>query len=304
LSDGAKRALAFAQDEAARLNHNHVGPVHLLAGLVREEEGLAAQVFSDLGVALEQVRNAMASIFGASDAPTAASDITLIPHAQRVMQMAIYESHRLGHSAAGPEHLLLALAREGEAITLRVLESLGLDVEDVRARILGRMRVPPSYGAAENATPGQGPYERFDDASRRTLAFAQEEAVKLGHHWVGGEHLLLGLARVAEVSASDAAVRRVFTELDLTLGQLRAEVTGIQAARQADVSPGEVKFTGMSKLIIELAIADAGPGRTIRPQHILRAIGTAGDGIAGRVLARLGATPERVRAVVDRAARA
>lgn len=299
-TDEAKRALGFAQDEAARFNHNHVGPVHIFVGLVRENEGLPARIFADLGVTLDRARDALTSIMGRSEAPTAESDITLIPRAQRVMDIAKYESRRMAHPVTGSEHLLLAVVRDGDGMTSRVIESLGLDLKDVRARILQELHVPPSYGAADNATPSHGPYDRFDDASKRTLGFAQEEAARMGHDWVGGEHLVLGLAHITEVLASDDAVRRVFSELNLTLEQLRREVARIQPPRQSPGSPSDVKFTGATKLIIELAIHEAGPDKAVRPQHILLAIGAAHDALGGYALAQLGATPERVRAIVNR----
>lgn len=304
-TDQAKRALAFAQDEAARLDHNHVGAVHILAGAVRVEEGLAARVFADLGATVDQVREALASTMGRGESPIDASDITLTPHGKNMMERAIHESRRLAHPAAGPEHLLLAVVREGETFSVRLLESLELDPAAVRERILGQMRVPPSYGAAENATPTQGPYDRFDDASKRMLTFALEEAAALGQNWVGCEHFLLGLARSVEIAPPEDATRRLFTELGVTLDAvrasldaLRANLTHDQLARKAAVAPSAVKFTGVSKLVIELAMDEAGPENAIHPEHILLAIGRAQGSTARYLLSQLGATPERVRATV------
>lgn len=297
-TDQARRALAFAQDEAARLDHNHIGAVHILVGAVRVEDGLGARIFADLGVSIDQLREALRSTMGLGESPIEASDITLTPHAKNMMERAVHESRRLVHPAAGPEHLLLAVVREGETFSARLLASLELDPAEVRKRILGQMRVPPSYGTAENASPTQGPYERFDDASKRMLTFAQEEAVTLGHNWVGCEHLLLGLARSVEIAPSDDAALRLLTELGLTLDQLRAEVTKIQPPREAVAGPGTVKFTAMTKLTIELAMDEAGPDNTILPEHILIAIGRSQGSIGGYVLSQLGATPERVRAIV------
>lgn len=175
-TDQAKRALAFAQDEAARLNHNHIGAVHILVGALRVEEGMPARIFADLGVTVDQVREALASLMGRSESPIEASDITLTPHGKNMMERAIHESRRLVHPAAGPEHLLLAVVREPEHFSTPLLSSLELDPAEVRRRIFAQMRVPPSYGTAENATPTQGPYERFDDATKRMLTFALEEA--------------------------------------------------------------------------------------------------------------------------------
>jgi ATP-dependent Clp protease ATP-binding subunit ClpA len=306
-TDQAKRALAFAQDEAARLDHNHIGPVHILVGTVSVDDGLAARVFADLGVTVDRLREALESMMGRSESPIDASDITLIPSAKNIMERAVYESRRLVHPAAGPEHLLLAAVREPEHFSTSVLASLELDPSEVRRRILAQMRVPPSYGTAENATPTQGPYERFDDATTRMLTFAMEEAAALGQNWVGCEHLLLGLARSVEIAPSEDATRRLFTELGLTLDalrasldELRANLTEKQLARRAAVPPSDVKFTGVTKLVIELALDEAGPENTILPEHILLAIGRAQGSTARYLLSRLGTTPERIRSVITK----
>ena len=299
-TDQAKRALGFAQDEAARLDHNHIGCVHILVGAVGVEEGLGTRIFADLGVTSDRVRAALTSTMGRGEDPIDASDITLTPHAQRVMHMAMYESLRLGHPGTGTEHLLLAVVREGEHFSSQLLASLSLDPEKLRETILGQLDVPLAYGTAENATPSQGPYDRFDDASKRTLALAQEEAARMGHHWVGGEQLVLGLARAAEDAAPDDCIRRVFAELDLTLERLRTEVGKIQPPRAARAVPADMRFNGSAKLIIELSIDEAGADRTVLPEHLFLGIGRARDSLSGYVLSQLGATPERVRAVIAR----
>ena len=297
-TNGAKRALSFAQDEAARLDHNHVGPVHLLVGAVREELRLPARMFADMGVTLVQVREAVLSTMGRGESAIDASDITLTPHAQRVIDVAVHESRRLMHQATDTEHLLLAVLREGETFSSRVLDSLGLDREKLLETVVAQLDVPASYRAAESATPLQGPYEHFDVSTTRTLAFAQEEAAKMGHHWVGAEHLVLGLARAADVAAPDTTIRLAFTELHLTLERLRTEVEKIQPPRTARHVTDDMKFNGSAKLIIELAIDEAGSGNTVLPEHLLLAIGRSRDALGGYALSQLGATPERVHAVI------
>jgi ATP-dependent Clp protease ATP-binding subunit ClpA len=299
-TDQAKQALVFSQDEAARLDHNHIGPVHLLVGAVRVEDGLPAQVFGDLGVTIEQVREALASTMGRGESSIDASDITLTPHAEKVMQMAMYETLRLGRPGTGTEHLFLAVVREAEHFSSQLLASLGLEPQRLREAIFGRLDVPLSYGTAENATPREGPYDRFDDASKQTLVFAQEEAARMGHHWVGGEQLLLGLARSADGAAPDDTLRRVFAELGLTLDRLRTEVAKVQPARTAQVVPANMKFNGAAKLIIELAIDEAGAHKTVFPEHLFLGMGRARDSLSGYVVSQLGATPERIRSVITK----
>lgn len=299
LADGTKRALALAQDEAARLGHNHVGPLHLLMGLVPESEGVAAETLAALGVTLDRARQGLATTMGRSEGGIDAADITLVPRAQRVIEMAMYESRRLGRATTATEHLLLALLYEKETLSMRLLDALGVDAEEVRVRTLSQLAVPPSYRAAEHADLTEGPYERFDEESRQVLAFARDEATRLGHGWIGGEHVLLGLARAAANATSDGAFREAIAHLGITVDRLREEVVKIQPPRQAPASTAPMKLTGDTKLVIELAIAEAGPGNVVRPRHLLAALGASGDSLAAYVLARFGAKPADVRRAAD-----
>src|SRR5881296_2371082 len=135
-NDRAKRVLALAQDEAIRFNHNYIGTEHLLLGLVREGEGVAARVLDSLGVELSKVRTAVEFIIGRGDSTTSPSEITLSPRTKKVIELAIDEARKLGHSHVGTEHLLLGLVREGEGIASGVLESLGVSLEKVRHQVI------------------------------------------------------------------------------------------------------------------------------------------------------------------------
>src|SRR5881628_1847319 len=138
-NDRAKRVLALAQDEAIRFNHNYIGTEHLLLGLVREGEGVAARVLDSLGVELSKVRKAVEFVIGRGDSTTSPSEITLSPRAKKVIELAIDEARKLGHSHVGTEHLLLGLVREGEGIASGVLESLGVSLEKVRHQVIAAL---------------------------------------------------------------------------------------------------------------------------------------------------------------------
>ncbi|MGA3058508.1 MAG: Clp protease N-terminal domain-containing protein, partial [Candidatus Limnocylindrales bacterium] len=114
-SDGARKVLTLAQDEAQRFDHNYIGTEHLLLALIREEEGVAAQILVSLGVELPKVRTAVEFIIGRGDRPTR-GEVGLTPGAKRVIELAIDEARRLGHRYIGTEHLLLGLVREGEGV--------------------------------------------------------------------------------------------------------------------------------------------------------------------------------------------
>ncbi len=149
-TDRAKRVLMLAQEEARRFNHNYIGTEHLLLGLVREGEGIAAKVLYDMGVDLTKVRSAVEFIIGRGERVNQ-GDISLTPRAKKVIELAAEEARRLGHNYIGTEHLLLGLVREGEGIAAGVLESLGVSLEKVRQQVIQSVSQQPSRLTHESA---------------------------------------------------------------------------------------------------------------------------------------------------------
>jgi len=130
-SERARRVLTIAQEEARQLNHNYIGTEHILLGLVREEEGVAAKVLTNLGASLNKVRQAVEFISGRGERPST-GETGLTPRAKRVIELAIDEARQLSHNYIGTEHLLLGLLREGEGVAAGVLDSLGITLERAR----------------------------------------------------------------------------------------------------------------------------------------------------------------------------
>jgi ATP-dependent Clp protease ATP-binding subunit ClpC len=131
-SERARRVLSLAQEEAQRFNHNYIGTEHILLGLVRETDGVAAKVLSSLGVELPKVRSAVEFIIGRGERASG-GEIGLTPRAKKVIELAVDEARRLSHHYIGTEHLLIGLMREGEGVAAGVLESLGVNLDKVRA---------------------------------------------------------------------------------------------------------------------------------------------------------------------------
>jgi ATP-dependent Clp protease ATP-binding subunit ClpC len=144
-TDRARKVLTLAQDEAQRFNHNYIGTEHLLLGLVREGEGVAARVLENMNVELPKVRTAVEFIIGRGDRPVV-GEVGLTPRAKRVIELAIDEARRLGHNYIGTEHLLLGLVREGEGIAAGVLESLGVNLDKVRHEVIRVLSQSSSAG--------------------------------------------------------------------------------------------------------------------------------------------------------------
>jgi len=134
-SERARRVLTLAQEEAQHLNHSYIDTEHILLGLAREEEGVAAKVLSNLGVGLSKVRAAVGFVIGRGEKPSS-GETGLTPRAKRVIELAIDEARHLGHNYIGTEHLLLGLLREGEGVAADILDSLGVTLERVRAETI------------------------------------------------------------------------------------------------------------------------------------------------------------------------
>ncbi len=149
-TDRARKVLTLAQDEAQRFNHNYIGTEHLLLGLVREGEGVAARVLENMNVELPKVRTAVEFIIGRGDRPVV-GEVGLTPRAKRVIELAIDEARRLGHNYIGTEHLLLGLVREGEGIAAGVLESLGVNLDKVRHEVIRVLSQSSSAAPAQES---------------------------------------------------------------------------------------------------------------------------------------------------------
>src|SRR5262245_22900126 len=147
-TERARKVLQLAQEEAQRFNHNYIGTEHLLLGLVREGEGVAAKVLGNLGVELNKVRSAVEFIIGRGDRMVI-GDISLTPRAKKVIELSVEEARRLNHNHIGTEHLLLGLVREGEGIAAGVLESLGVNLDKVRHEVIRVLSQSSSVGPAQ-----------------------------------------------------------------------------------------------------------------------------------------------------------
>jgi ATP-dependent Clp protease ATP-binding subunit ClpA len=140
-TDQSHRAVVLAQEEARRLNHDHVGTEHLLAGLLREERGAAAQVLGSCGVTLDAVRAQIAALAGPGPEPPR-GHIAFTARAKKGFELALREATRLGQQI-GTGHLLLGLAGQADCMAAQVLGALGLDVAVFRGRVLAETASRP-----------------------------------------------------------------------------------------------------------------------------------------------------------------
>ncbi|MFP4436208.1 MAG: ATP-dependent Clp protease ATP-binding subunit [Chloroflexaceae bacterium] len=147
----AKQVLQLATEEARAFNHPYVGTEHILLGLIRESEGIAARVLDDLGVKLPQARSAVEFIVGVGESPYR-GDQDLTARAKKVIEFAVEEAKRLNHHYIGTEHLLLGLVRNGEGVATGVLDIMGVSLEQVRNQVMKVLR----HGTAPTAERAMG----------------------------------------------------------------------------------------------------------------------------------------------------
>jgi len=145
--------VVLAQDEARALKHNYIGTEHILLGLLREEEGLAARVLESLDITVEEVRAQVARIVGQGDEVTT-GQIPFTPRAKKVLELALREALSLGHNYIGTEHILLGLVRENEGVAARILLDFDADAEKIRNEIIRMLSGPGRRQQGQVAAAG------------------------------------------------------------------------------------------------------------------------------------------------------
>ena len=322
-TERSRKVLSLAQEEAQRFQHNYIGTEHLLLGLVREGEGVAAKVLLNLGVKLPKVRSAIENIIGHGDR-IVLGEIGLTPRSKKVIELAVDEARRLNHHYIGTEHLLLGLVREGEGIAAGVLESFGLNLERVRRETLAVLNKASTISGpiqedtsiagdveaadqgaaitlgplqdeddriAENTGDPKDRFARFTVRAKRVLSYSQEEAQRFQHNYIGTEHLLLGLVR----EQGGIAVH-VLHNLGVELNKVRNAVENI-IGRGDRIVLGEIGLTPRAKKIIELAADEARllNHSYIGTEHLLLGLIREGEGIAAGILQSLNVELKQVR---------
>ncbi len=308
-SERAKSALTLAQGEAEKSHHSYIGTEHILLGLLREGDGLAAQVLADLGVEIDKVRSTIESVLGRNQG-VIVQQIVPTSRVKKVIEIAFEEAKRTNDTFVGTEHLLLGLLIEGEGIAAHVLEDLGANLETVRAEIekLGQAggregeepRPPPYWSGHQGPSrlrpafpggawggpprPDSGP--RLTAEARSAVALAEEECLHMGAMAVGTEHLLVGLLRQGLGRAASA-----LTQAGVELERVRAEVG---MARGGGERPLELGWAPGARDALAEA-ATAARGLPVGTDLILAAC-VRDEAGAAAVLGRLGVDPEAVLA--------
>jgi ATP-dependent Clp protease ATP-binding subunit ClpC len=197
-TERAREVIVLAQDEARALKHNYIGTEHILLGLLREEEGLAARVLASLGVTLAEVRAQVERIIGQGDEPTT-SQIPFTPRAKKVLEFALREAQALGHNHIGTEHVLLGIARENEGVAARILLDFDIDADRIRAEVIRTLGGRAVHARRLPTPPGAESVRAGPTTERRVLDFGRSfvtlpEALAVGAVVGAGIGILIGWA--------------------------------------------------------------------------------------------------------------
>src|SRR5215213_7091302 len=156
-TERARQVVVLAQEEARTLKHNYIGTEHILLGLLREEEGLAARVLESLDITVERVRAQVVRIVGSGEEVTS-GQIPFTPRAKKVLELALREALSLGHNYIGTEHILLGLVRENEGVAARILLDFDADSDKIRNEVIRMLSGPGGrrQGTAAGGGGGEG----------------------------------------------------------------------------------------------------------------------------------------------------
>ncbi|NJD19110.1 MAG: AAA family ATPase, partial [Gemmatimonadetes bacterium] len=172
-TDRVRKVLAMAREEAIRLQHDYVGTEHILLGLIREGEGVAAAVLTNLNVDLDQIHERVEESVRKGKATIALGELPYTSRAKKVLEFAMAEARDFNHSYVGTEHLLLGLLREEKGIAAQVLNSLGVTLEEARAetlKVLGSDVTPSEPAGLAGATPQGAPAVKPGEKKTKTPA--------------------------------------------------------------------------------------------------------------------------------------
>jgi ATP-dependent Clp protease ATP-binding subunit ClpC len=179
-TERARQVVVLAQEEARTLKHNYIGTEHILLGLLREEEGLAARVLESLDITVERVRAQVVRIVGSGEEVTS-GQIPFTPRAKKVLELALREALSLGHNYIGTEHILLGLVRENEGVAARILLDFDADSEKIRNEVIrmlsgpgGRRQGPAGAGAGAASGEGKKSSKLLDQFGRNLTKLAAD----------------------------------------------------------------------------------------------------------------------------------
>ena len=231
-TDGARRVVVLAQEEARLLKHNYIGTEHLLLALTQDGDSLAGQALESLGISPEGVRSQVEQLIG-QGSKAVSGHVPFTPRAKKVLELGLREALQLGHNYIGPEHILLGLVREGQGVGAQVLSRSGADLASVRETVTSLLGGPARPRRSSPHTPAGARIDRI----ARALA---------GDRPVGSDHYLLALAGDDESLGAKllAAAGLDRAALEQLLGSMDRAGTSDELPEEAGARRTTLRVTG------------------------------------------------------------
>ena len=278
-TDRARRVIVLAQEEARSLQHNYIGTEHLLLGLIREGEGVAAKALASKGVELEATRKQVIEMIGKGNA-SSNGHIPFTSHAKQVLELSLREALQLGHSYIGTEHILLGLIREGEGVGTQVLIKMDVNLGELRSTTIDMIRGNAAGGEEKGDLANAGGVA--DKSNKSGSAILDQFGRNLTAEAAAGK-LDPVIGRTEEIERVMVVLSRRTKNNPVLIGEPGVGKTAVVEGLAEKINAGDVPETLKGKQVYSLDLGSMVAGSRYRGdfeerlKKVLKEIKTRGD---------------------------